>query len=179
MGSGKTTLAKGLVDSLSAEGFKVSHLKFADPLYALQDVCLPILKEWGIRPEDMTKDGELLQILGTEYGRNKLGEDVWVNALKRRVGEVLKDEKSFVVIDDARFENEFMAFRDIALTVRLTADYGKRRARCSYWREDDKHPSEVGLDRFHDLQYFDLYLNTTEEPKDRILKSVVLKVLET
>lgn len=48
---------------------------------------------------------EYLQILGTEAGRNILGNDVWVNAAKLKADEAIS--KGFnVVITDVRFPNE-------------------------------------------------------------------------
>lgn len=50
---------------------------------------------------------QALQYLGTEYGRNLIGEDFWVNILENRVKEYLKKcDLNKVVIDDIRFPNE-------------------------------------------------------------------------
>ncbi|UOE45975.1 hypothetical protein [Agromyces larvae] len=47
----------------------------------------------------------LLQALGTEVGRNMLGENVWVNAMERKVNAILADGKS-VACTGLRFPNE-------------------------------------------------------------------------
>lgn len=53
---------------------------------------------------------ELLQRLGTEGGRQVLGEDVWVRAWARRAREVL-DNGGRVACTDVRFPNEAAAVR--------------------------------------------------------------------
>lgn len=48
---------------------------------------------------------EYLQILGTEAGRNILGENVWVNAAGEKA-QLILDQGYNVVITDVRFKNE-------------------------------------------------------------------------
>jgi len=167
-GSGKSTYAKWLQAYTGLENSKI--MKFAEPLYELHDRCLPVLKLYGLRPYGMTKDGELLQVLGTEFGRNKLGENVWVNTLKKRVDKYLKESPTkFVIIDDCRFENEFNAFHADAHMIRLTAPASVRKARCTYWREDTSHPSETGLDDYERKMMFHAVVNTElATPKDAV-----------
>ena len=134
--------------ALFRSGF--GSLKF----YELHDVCLPLLKKYGIRDATMKKDGELLQVLGTEYGRKLLGDDVWVKVLKRRVDYWLRVEPHLIIIDDCRFENEHDAFPD-ALRVHLECSEYMRKSRCSYWRTNTDHPSEIGLDNYRARGRFD------------------------
>ncbi len=47
----------------------------------------------------------LLQVIGTEVGRNIFGENVWVNLLDRKVAPLL-EEGQHVVVTGVRFENE-------------------------------------------------------------------------
>lgn len=159
-GSGKTTTSD-LIKQLLINADKAPFsFKFADPLYRMHDACLPILKMYKVRGEEMGKDGELLQVLGTEYGRNRISQDVWVNSCRARVDEWLERHPNNVaLIDDCRFENEFDAFKD-AYKVRLSCAEGVRKDRCSYWREDVGHPSETGLDRYDVMGRFDLTWNT-------------------
>ncbi len=147
-GSGKTTQSR-LLSYIAIGQDRVPRVfKFAEPLYELHQACLPILKRHGIRPEEMKKDGELLQILGTEYGRNKISQSVWIDVCRRHVKAWLElSPHHFAMIDDCRFENEFDAFPD-ALHVNLQAPTALRKERCSYWREDQTHPSEIGLDEY-------------------------------
>lgn len=159
-GSGKTTYAKYLQAFLGIDNTKI--LKFAAPLYALHDRCLPLLKQYGVRPDSMEKDGELLQVLGTTYGRKCLGENVWVDIVAREAYVWLSQRPdNFVIIDDARFENEINTFREDAYLIRLTAPEAVRKARCSYWRENTQHPSEIGLDEYERQMIFDVVLDTS------------------
>src|SRR3954464_12433965 len=118
-GAGKTSNSKHIMAQAVALGYYPKAFKFAEIIYHLHDRCLDALEEWEIRPRSMKKDGELLQVLGTEYGRKKLGEDVWVKALRGQVDKFLDDpNEELVIIDDCRFENEFDGFPD-AFKVRL------------------------------------------------------------
>lgn len=166
-GSGKSTLAEGLLNRLPGI---TKVMKFADPLYAMHDACLPILKEYGIRDKAMIKDGDLLQILGTEYGRRKIREDLWVEILRQRVNTSLADN---IIIDDARFINEVNMFPD-ALKVRLECPVDARKPRVSYWREDQSHPSETGLDSY---KGWDVVVFTDVIPK-HITLNIVLEHYE-
>lgn len=51
----------------------------------------------------------LVQVFGTEVGRNILGEDIWVQALINKIKSEMPDK---VVITDVRFENEFSAVKN-------------------------------------------------------------------
>jgi hypothetical protein len=92
------------------------------------------------------KEGRLLQLLGTEWGRACKGKDVWVNACRSQVN-LCREPKSWVIIDDMRFRNEFHAFSGAdVVRIRLVAPTEVRRIRCSAWRATDTHPSETDLD---------------------------------
>ncbi len=165
-GSGKSTTSAALDTMAAASGkfYFIFHLKFAGPLYVLQDLVLNKMEQFTGKPR-VRKDGTLLQLLGTEWGRKNYGEDVWVNALKAQIEETVKGyrpDKTLVIVDDCRFKNEFDAFPG-ALRVRLNAKEEVRKARADAWREDTLHPSEMGLD-IYDLEgKFDLYLQTDLE----------------
>lgn len=166
-GSGKTTLAKALCKHYSG-----SHLKFATPLYEMHDAIKEILEvKYSYQMKE--KDGKLLQLLGTEWGRNTLGQNIWADLTRSAIESAVNtlerfNDKAFIVVDDARFENEleiFMKFKSHfpewrVLTVRLEAEELARKGRADSWREDAYHPSEIGLD--HRVNDFDLILNTVE-----------------
>jgi energy-coupling factor transporter ATP-binding protein EcfA2 len=114
-GSGKTTLAEMLLKHLGSEA---RVYKFADILYELHNMIRNYMRALGIeRPE---KDGPLLQLLGTEWGRNTIDENIWPKILYSRVE---KDAAKIVLIDDCRFPNEFDMTRETygknCLMVRL------------------------------------------------------------
>lgn len=159
-GSGKTTTSIQLENELAKHGVQVKCYKFAQPLYEMHDEVIKVLEKYGIK-RNLVKDGALLQILGTEYGRNYIDKDVWVKCAQNWYAS---NQEHICIIDDLRFKNEFMAFPD-ALTVRLECDRETRKARCSNWRDNDNHPSEIDLDDW--VMHFKLVANssiiTTEE----------------
>lgn len=111
-GSGKDTVAEHL---RRGYGFRV--LAFADPLYAAVSAItgLPVerLRDRGQkeRPIDWLGKSprELLQLLGTEFGRNMIRDDLWV---RRAMQEVAGSTEAGCVITDVRFDNEAEAIRE-------------------------------------------------------------------
>lgn len=168
-GSGKTTLAEAIRRMMFNDRAVVEHITFAEPLYRIHDFAMGILKDAGIE-RNIVKDGPLLQLIGTEWGRNTIDPNIWAKVLKgkveRRGGQILKNaERVIFLVSDCRFRNEFDIFPD-ALRVRLDCPNEIRRIRCSMWRENDQHPSETDLDGYaadgrFDM-YFDTYLHGTE-----------------
>ena len=55
---------------------------------------------------------ELLQLLGTEWGRNSIYEDIWVNLWSIKVSKLLQEGRN-VVVDDLRFPNEMDAIKKL------------------------------------------------------------------
>lgn len=162
-GVGKTTTVKQL--QADADKFyhylgRVKTLKFADSIYNIHNIVLDEMEKMTGVPR-VKKDGTFLQYLGTEFGRNGWGSNVWVDILKKQIEKMA--EKSLtpllILIDDCRFENEFDAFPN-ALRVRLHAPEEVRKARAESWRENTNHPSETGLDVYEKDNRFDLYFNT-------------------
>jgi hypothetical protein len=106
IGAGKTTAARHLVDHW---GFV--RVRFADQLKSM-------LRTLGLSAEEV--DGSLkdrpstllcgktprfaMQRLGTEFGRDLIGADLWVNAWRAKTFE-----HENVVADDVRFPNEVAA----------------------------------------------------------------------
>ncbi len=169
-GSGKSSIQKELVSRLTGE-FRPSNLayvvNFADILYEMHDQVLSILHKY-IPPRPIKKDGYLLQLLGTEWGRNTIESNIWVNCLKskmRIMSLTMKEyENIYFIIGDCRFENEFDAFPDTdfqnVLKVRLVCSEDVRKSRCSMWRENTHHISETALDNYYSANKFDLVLDT-------------------
>jgi hypothetical protein len=148
-GSGKSTIARHL-------GFPV--LKFAQPLYYMHDLIMQALKYYGEPQREGTIHGRLLQLLGTEFGRDCLDADVWVRVWERQAR--LMPDDATLVVDDLRFPNEFLKLRSMgAYMVRLECDEKLRRVRAEKWRPAD-HASENALRGLYDQ--FDLILNTGE-----------------
>lgn len=175
-GSGKSELAKRLVKKFLEESKKESiTLKFADPLYEMQDALHEILNDYGIRRPK--KDGYLLQWLGTEYGRKHITENIWVDILKTRLEGI--PECNPIMIDDCRFENEFDILKSLGcLMIRLECPEYLRKQRANSWRTDTEHASEVGLDRYSSENKFDLHIDTGKWNADHTLDLAWDKVKE-
>jgi energy-coupling factor transporter ATP-binding protein EcfA2 len=161
-GSGKTTIMQKLCESVPAETLAF-NLIFADTIYGIHNYAYELLKERGVTPPPgFVKDGKLLQFLGTEWGRNTFGENVWVNCLLGQM-EVIRGcrpgEKNLFIISDCRFRNEFDGVD--GFKVRLEAPKELRKARCSQWRENDAHPSEVDLNGYAAEGRFHCYVDTS------------------
>lgn len=170
--TGKSTYAEELTKLIGKDFCKI--FKFAEVIYKLHDACLPILKEYGVVTADVKKEGQLLQILGSDYGRMCKGPRVWVDCTKRAVDQYLaKHSKNYVIIDDCRFENEFDAFHPIAHMIRLTAPRDVRKARCPSWRDTEDHISETDLDAYEKAMNFDYVINTDQGDPDKALESVL------
>lgn len=174
-GSGKSSLGRELTRRLKAP--TVTH-KFAAPLYEIHDAAYRVLKGYGIERDPGVKDGRLLQLLGTDWGRSVLGENVWADAC-RNLAVIWADIGHNVIIDDCRFDNEFDAFPD-AIRVRLSCPRKTRKQRCEAWRKNDKHPSEVGLDDYERAGLFDLTLRTDRLSIAQCAKAVIdyMKAIE-
>ena len=114
--SGKRTVARFLAESY---GYEI--VPFAHTLKCMTRVFLQSLYgdlatfEWMNANKDMVVIDKcyehitvrrLMQLLGTEWGRELLGRDVWVDQWRRSVSD-----KLLVVADDMRFPNEFEAVR--------------------------------------------------------------------
>lgn len=168
-GSGKTTLADMLEKELHKEkGTRVFQMRFAQTIYKMHDLIRNIMVSKGLShpPGKEVKDGDLLQYLGTEFGRHGYGPDVWVDATIADIKRVIEVEgklfqKLYFIISDARFPNEFIAFPS-GLRVRLEAPPRVRKARAEMWRPNENHLSETALDEFASQDLFDLYLDTEQ-----------------
>lgn len=114
-GAGKSTLANYLAD----RGFVV--LAFADPVYEALSSIFEVPR--GVLEDQSTKKMQMdallgvspryaLQTLGTEWGRDFIHPDIWVELCMRRVQKLLNHGCS-VVVSDVRFDNEATALRSI------------------------------------------------------------------
>jgi dephospho-CoA kinase len=160
-GSGKTSLARALAELTD----KAVILKFADPMYQMHDAVNSVYNHYGVPTPQ--KDGELLQWIGTEHGRNK-DENIWVNIMHTRLLSAYAQDVP-VIIDDMRFENEFDMIEELGgMLIRLDASEEVRSKRTDGWRENTTHPSELGLDNYAQSGKFDLYLGTEGEFEDTV-----------
>ncbi len=82
---------------------------------------------------------QLLQLLGTECGREIIHPNIWVNTTFRNHTDTTR-----WIITDVRFENEVKAIREHSgILIRVNRDTDK----------EDKHQSETGLDHYDKWDY--------------------------
>lgn len=111
-GAGKSTAAKILVER---HGFTL--VKFAGPLKQMLR-CLGLgdheiegaQKEFPHHLLNGKSPRQAMQLLGTEWGRDLIGADLWVNVAMESAWTMI-DRGGKVVLDDCRFENEAEAIR--------------------------------------------------------------------
>lgn len=168
MGSGKSTALKILV----AAGLKnVELIKFAQPLYDMQEQIYRRIKSVYTRPEDFKKDRKLLQWLGTEWGRGTISESLWVDIWKADATQAMMQGFN-VVCDDVRFDNEAKTIHDLGgIVIQLTRKDNTVKAEGGEGLLN--HPSESGLTR--GLVDYTIQNNGTLEEFSRVLKSVLLE----
>lgn len=133
--AGKTTAAQGFL-SLGYD-----RMSFADPLKAMVR-CLTTVTDKEARPDALCGKSlrEVYQSLGTDWGRNMVGGDIWIRAGRSRLealmGDVLSDVIRGVVIDDIRFDNEAQLVRAMGgVVVEITRPNTPQMA----------HASEAGI----------------------------------
>lgn len=184
-GSGKTTTINGIVSALSERFMGKFHIRtanFADTIYQIHDFARGQLAMLGVPVDLNKKDGKLLQLLGTEWGRNTLDEDVWVNCLKGRIlniSNAISEKDSLTqqlfLVGDCRFKNELSVFSE-SFKVRLECDREVRKARCSSWRDNDTHQSEIDLDNCEDK--FDLLIDSGKYGINHCVELIVAQILK-
>jgi hypothetical protein len=141
-GSGKSTVAACLDDY----GYCV--VPFAGFLKGMVKRLLFELGYTPARATEMIKQKDLIvpginirmrtlmQTLGTEWGRNTLDQDFWINCWKEKV----KSCRSLVVADDVRFPNEALAIKEMGGEVWKIVRPGTE--------NNENHASEGQLDHW-------------------------------
>lgn len=116
-GAGKSTAARVLIEQ---RGF--SLVKFAGPLKTMLRAILPgdDVNEWiegalkeTVHPVLGCTPRRAMQTLGTEWGRNCIGPELWVNLAR----EAICAEGCDVVLDDVRFQNEADMIKGLGGTI--------------------------------------------------------------
>lgn len=110
-GAGKNTVADILVEDY---GFQA--ISFAEPIYrAVSEITgLPVehLQDRRYKEKPIgwlgSSPRELLQTLGTDWGRKMIHANLWIVVALNKIGEI-KEEGGDVVVTDVRFDNEATA----------------------------------------------------------------------
>lgn len=131
------------------------------------------LKEEVI-PEIGKSPREMLQTLGTEWGRDLVNENLWTNCMASRINmyhnvQEMGYKHLFIAITDARFDNEAEQLHAARIPL-ISISAEKRLA-----GQKMKHKSEAGLRRFDSVVLND----TTIEEYERRLELVLQHKLPT
>lgn len=111
-GAGKNTVAELLTDS---DRGPFAQIAFADPLYecvsTITGLTVAKLKDRAVKEEVIAWLGksprQLLQTLGTEWGRGTVHPEIWIRIAMERAANHMTHNS--VVITDVRFDNEAQA----------------------------------------------------------------------
>lgn len=108
---------------------------------------------------------EILQLLGTEAGREIIHPNIWVNALFSKY-----TESSNWIITDVRFPNEIQAIKDRGgIVIRVERDDLLRLG----YLDKNAHTSETALDNYKDWDYTIKNNDTIEELINKINKTKI------
>ena len=130
-GSGKTAAADFLVE----DGF--IKMSFAEPIKRML-ACVGLSSEelYGDRKQEPSYilDGKTpryaMQTLGTEWGRDLISPNIWVNIIKNGIKEL---GGNFIVIDDCRFSNEVGMILGLGGIIVYIERGGKSSNHASEW----------------------------------------------
>lgn len=137
-GVGKTRAARFMLCALKSESHKII-LPFS---FRIKEIAKDM--GWDGNYHDCAKGRKLLQLLGTECGRQCLGEDVWIKAwhaeAERRWEVRNEPERLIVIADDVRFDNEAKFILDHGGII-IQVERGIQVKEFG----GDKHASEQGI----------------------------------
>lgn len=122
------------------------HLYFLAPMQ--QAMFCKIIEEAKLIPREEPKPRKRLQFIGTEGGRMRVADDVWI-----RLANFRASDYENVCIDDVRFLNEFdyfTSFKWISIAVLVMPSVQLDRLTALYGRDLDRtileHASEKGVE---------------------------------
>lgn len=144
-GTGKDTTAWGIVAAAHRHNVPIPHiLKFADPLYDAVSILTGKSVEWLQDQRNKNTPFEsgsdvpstlwgkaprwLLEQFGTEFVRDKLGMDYWVELAELKVA---KTKPTWCIFTDVRFVNEALACDAVIELRRGNIEYGTEKDHIS------------------------------------------------
>ena len=102
----------------------------------------------------------IMQMLGTEFGRNCIDPDLWVNLMQHRL---LGNIAPYIVFDDIRFENEAAMIRNLGgLIIHVE--------RAELGAKTNDHASEMGIMN----HYRDIFVGNDDSIGDFLMKIEVI-----
>lgn len=141
--SGLARCGKSTAAAYIAEHFGYVDLAFADRLKAGLEAMFHIDSEYLNSKEDVipwigASYRKLMQTLGTEWGRETIGENLWVLQMIRTIDAMeAGDRAEGYVISDVRFGNEAGWIRQVGTLLHIQRDHDI---------EVRAHKSECGIE---------------------------------
>lgn len=169
--TGKKGCGKSTVGRIIAEEWGYGIKSFATPIKLMlsamgltdDELYKPEKKE-EIIPEFGKSPRELMQLLGTEFGRTLVSQNIWVASLEKH----LEHGQNYVV-DDVRFANEAAMIRaNDGIVVRVVRGLDD---------EPDEHISEAGINSElinYEIRNISCYETDLELEVKRVLKEILL-----
>lgn len=145
--SGKDTLSEHLYTRL---GFDCNRAAFADPVKdMLRAIGIDNIEGYKeeVHPLLGVTSRKMMQTLGTEWGREAIGEDTWINLTKEK-----GKGKKFLVISDVRFENEANFVRENGILLHVTGRGGIK----GFHKSESGVKFQLGdfrIDNGYDIEY--------------------------
>lgn len=146
-GAGKDTTADIIEEQLGKEN--VFRISFAQPIRDMLKAAFPFLTDehfYGKLKEEVIPSlgkspRQLMQTLGTEWGRQCVKDSLWVDTALEKA-KAAQAEGKHVVITDVRFENEAIAlWGENGYVVKIVRPSHKATVGVT-----STHPSEGGID---------------------------------
>lgn len=163
MGCGKSTALETIK---SYTDRTVVLVKFAQPIYDMQEMLYGRISSVIKRDASFVKDRKLLQWLGTEWGRG-LDQDLWIKLWAAGVEQAREQHPGCVVVcDDIRFDNEAEVFKRMGGTI-IKIESARATDRITTANGLTNHASEAGIK----LDYVDFIIEnngTLDEYKDSL-----------
>lgn len=143
MGSGKST-AIALLSELQNQ--PVYLIKFAQPLYDMQEFIYNRITLAHKRDEFFVKDRKLLQWLGTEWGRDTIHKDLWTTIWLEEIKFAQENYPNCIIVsDDVRFDNEVQVLKQVGGHL-IKIESNKNEERIDTKAGIAGHTSETGID---------------------------------
>ena len=117
--TGRARSGKDTVGSMLSKMYEAKAVAFADHIrnmlraIGLSDIHFndPTLKEVEMSPFGKSPR-QMMQTLGTEWGRNLINEKIWLILAAERINEI-HDDGNHAVVTDVRFNNEAEMIRNM------------------------------------------------------------------
>lgn len=133
-GAGKDYAADVIANYCASNGISVYRTSFAEPLKIMLSAGLDLdtdsfvdrTKKESVIPHIGCTPRKLMQTLGTDWGRNIIADNIWINLCQRRLIKAKNNGCNVLLVTDVRYDNEAQMVKDlggIILEVRCYQQY--------------------------------------------------------